>query len=64
MAMVISQGSKTSSGRVLSYQEAISDVNQGIVLGANVFKGKDGEMYIRGNADGYPTNNLDNLPLF
>ncbi|MEA3319123.1 DUF3892 domain-containing protein [Sutcliffiella horikoshii] len=57
-------GFKTSSGRVLSYQEAVNDVNQGTVLGANVFKGKDGEMYIRGNADGDPTNNLDNLPLF
>ncbi|CAG9622022.1 DUF3892 domain-containing protein [Sutcliffiella rhizosphaerae] len=55
---------KTSSGRVLSYQEAINDVNDGNVLGANVFKGKDGENYIRGNADGDPSNNLDNLPTF
>lgn len=55
---------KTSSGNVLSYEEAIHSVNQGLVLGANVFKGKDGDMYIRGNADGDPTNNLDQLPTF
>jgi hypothetical protein len=55
---------KTSSGRVLSYEEALNDVNTGAVLGVNVFKGKDGEMYIRGNADGDPSNNLDNLPTF
>ncbi len=57
-------GFKTSSGRVLTYQQALSDVNQGVVIEANSFKGKDGEMYLRGNADGNPTNNLDNLPLF
>ena len=55
---------KTSSGRVLSYEEALSEVSNGEVIGANVFKGKDGEMYIRGNADGDPTNNLDQLPTF
>lgn len=55
---------KTSSGNVLSYEEALLAVNNGAVLGANVFKGKDGEMYIRGNADGDPTNNLDQLPTF
>jgi hypothetical protein len=55
---------KTSSGSVLSYEEALLAVNNGAVLGANVFKGKDGEMYIRGNADGAPSNNLDQLPTF
>ncbi|WP_078380265.1 DUF3892 domain-containing protein [Sutcliffiella halmapala] len=55
---------KTSTGKVLAYEEAILAVNQGEVLGANVFKGKDGDMYIRGNADGDPTNNLDQLPTF
>ncbi|MED4014721.1 DUF3892 domain-containing protein [Sutcliffiella cohnii] len=55
---------KTSNGRILSYEQALHDVNEGIVIGANVFKGKDGEMYIRGNADGDPTNNLDQLPTF
>ncbi|KGX91305.1 hypothetical protein N781_04340 [Pontibacillus halophilus JSM 076056 = DSM 19796] len=55
---------RTSSGRELTYEEAISEVNNGNVLGANVFKGKDGEMYIRGNADGDPTNNLDALPTY
>ncbi|WP_240666609.1 DUF3892 domain-containing protein [Longirhabdus pacifica] len=55
---------QTSGGRHLDYEQALQEVNNGNVLGANVFKGKNGLMYIRGNADGDPTNNLDNLPLF
>jgi hypothetical protein len=55
---------KTSSGRVLEYNEALNEVQAGAIAGVNVFKGKDGEMYIRGDADGDPTNNLDSLPMF
>ncbi|WP_338555737.1 DUF3892 domain-containing protein [Paenibacillus sp. KS-LC4] len=55
---------KTSSGRVLDYQTALQEVQAGQIAGVNAFKGKDGEMYIRGDADGDPTNNLDQLPLF
>lgn len=55
---------KTSSGRVLDYQQALQEVNAGAIAGVNAFKGKDGEMYLRGDADGDPTNNLDNLPNF
>ncbi|WP_138751750.1 DUF3892 domain-containing protein [Paenibacillus sinopodophylli] len=55
---------KTSSGRVLAYQEALLEVQAGHIAGVNSFKGKDGEFYIRGDADGDPTNNLDQLPLF
>jgi len=55
---------KTSDGRVLSYREALQEVQQGAIGGVNIFTGKDGEQYIRGNADGDPTNNLDNLPTF
>ncbi|WP_219836396.1 DUF3892 domain-containing protein [Paenibacillus sp. R14(2021)] len=55
---------KTSSGRELNYEEALSAVQSGSIAGVNVFKGKDGEMYIRGDADGDPTNNLDQLPNF
>ncbi|MRN52542.1 DUF3892 domain-containing protein [Paenibacillus monticola] len=55
---------QTSSGRVLDYQQALQEVQAGKIAGVNVFKGRDGEMYIRGDADGDPTNNLDQLPLF
>ncbi|MDF2814395.1 MAG: hypothetical protein K0Q81_595 [Paenibacillus sp.] len=55
---------KTSSGRVLDYNQALQEVNLGTIQGVNAFKGKDGELYIRGDADGDPSNNLDNLPNF
>ncbi|WP_458123306.1 DUF3892 domain-containing protein [Paenibacillus sp. Z3-2] len=55
---------QTSAGRVLDYQQALAEAQAGAIAGVNVFKGKDGEMYIRGDADGDPTNNLDQLPHF
>lgn len=55
---------KTSSGRVLDYSQALQEVQNGKIAGVNAFKGRDGETYIRGDADGDPTNNLDNLPTF
>ncbi|WP_379133336.1 DUF3892 domain-containing protein [Paenibacillus sp. sgz500958] len=55
---------QTSGGRVLDYQQALQEVQAGNIAGVNVFKGKDGEFYIRGDADGDPTNNLDQLPMF
>jgi len=55
---------KTASGRVLSYEEALQAVQAGQLAGVNAFKGRDGETYIRGDADGDPSNNLDQLPLF
>ncbi|TDF96587.1 DUF3892 domain-containing protein [Paenibacillus piri] len=55
---------KTSSGRVLQYDQAIQEVQNGTIQGVNVFKGRDGDSYIRGNADGDPSNNLDQLPGF
>ncbi|SFE12809.1 Protein of unknown function [Paenibacillus algorifonticola] len=55
---------KTSSGRVLDYQTALQEVQAGQIAGVNAFKGRDGETYIRGDADGDPTNNLDQLPMF
>jgi hypothetical protein len=55
---------RTSTGRELDYEQALREVREGRIQGANVFKGRDGEMYIRGDADGDPANNLDNLPLF
>lgn len=55
---------KTSSGRILNYEQALQEVKAGAIAGVNVFKGRDGEMHIRGDADGDPTNNLDSLPRF
>lgn len=55
---------KTSSGRVLDYETALQEVQAGHIAGVNAFKGRDGDTYIRGDADGDPTNNLDQLPIF
>lgn len=55
---------QTSTGRQLSYEQALNEVQAGNIAGVNVFKGRDGGMYLRGDADGDPTNNLDNLPQF
>lgn len=55
---------KTSSGRELNYEQALGAAQSGEIGGVNVFKGRDGEMYIRGDADGDPTNNLDQLPNY
>ncbi|WP_407636417.1 MULTISPECIES: DUF3892 domain-containing protein [Fictibacillus] len=55
---------KTDSGRVLDYQSALQEVKNGNIANVNTFKGRDGEEYIRSNADGDPSNNLDNLPTF
>lgn len=55
---------RTSGGRELNYEQALQEVKDGHIAGVNVFKGRDGEMYVRGDADGDPSNNLDNLPPF
>lgn len=55
---------QTSSGRVLNYDQALQEVQAGNIAGVNIFKGRDGAPHIRGDADGDPTNNLDQLPLF
>ncbi|RKN86714.1 DUF3892 domain-containing protein [Paenibacillus ginsengarvi] len=55
---------KTSTGRELNYEQALAEVKSGTIQGVNAFKGRDGETYIRGDADGDPSNNLDQLPIF
>jgi hypothetical protein len=57
-------GFRTSSGRTLDYTQALTEVQSGNIQGVNAFKGKDGDTYIRGDADGDPSNNLDQLPSF
>ncbi|GAA3407242.1 DUF3892 domain-containing protein [Paenibacillus hodogayensis] len=55
---------KTCKGRVLNYEQALNEVQSGAIQGVNAFKGRDGDTYIRGDADGDPSNNLDQLPTF
>lgn len=55
---------QTSAGRILNYEQALQAVQNGEIAGVNAFKGRDGDTYIRGDADGDPSNNLDNLPTF
>ncbi|KAA9004007.1 DUF3892 domain-containing protein [Paenibacillus spiritus] len=55
---------RTTEGRVLSYEQALEEVRAGRIAGVNVFKGRDGAPHIRGDADGDPSNNLDQLPIF
>jgi hypothetical protein len=55
---------KTSSGRILQYEEALQQVQAGMIEGVNTLTGKDGETYILSNPDGNRSNNLDSLPTF
>ncbi|SDC78025.1 Protein of unknown function [Paenibacillus sp. UNCCL117] len=55
---------KLTSGLVVDYVEAQHMAKNGQISGVNVFRGRDGDEHLRSNADGDPTNNLDNLPGF
>lgn len=55
---------KLSSGKIVDYKTAQQMVQNKEIANLNLFKGKDGDVHLRSNADGDPTNNLDNLPLF
>ncbi|EPY08771.1 hypothetical protein AZ66_27630 [Paenibacillus sp. E194] len=55
---------QTNAGRILNYEQALQAVQNGEIAGVNAFKGRDGGTYLRGDADGDPSNNLDNLPTF
>ncbi|WP_405030826.1 DUF3892 domain-containing protein [Paenibacillus hexagrammi] len=53
-----------SSGAVVDYKQAQQMAKAGQIEHVNVFKGRDGDEHLRSDADGDPTNNLDNLPTF
>lgn len=53
-----------SSGQVVDYMQAQQMAKAGEISNVNVFRGRDGDEHIRSNADGDPSNNLDNLPTF
>ncbi|GMX60876.1 hypothetical protein Elgi_73590 [Paenibacillus elgii] len=55
---------KLSSGQVVDYLEAQHLAKNGQLENVNVFRGRDGDEHLRSNADGDPSNNLDNLPGF
>jgi len=55
---------KLSSGRVVDYLAAQQLAKQGVIRHVNVFRGRDGDEHLRSDADGDPSNNLDNLPSF
>lgn len=57
---------KLSSGNVVSINEAIQMAKNDNLPGYNVgrTRGDNPHDVLRGNADGDPSNNLDNLPSF
>lgn len=55
---------KLNTGNVVDYKTAQQMVQNKEIKNLNVFRGRDDEMHLRSNADGDPSNNLDNLPIF
>ncbi|WP_221565074.1 DUF3892 domain-containing protein [Alkalihalobacillus sp. TS-13] len=55
---------QTSSGREISYEDAIKEVDNEMIEGVSVVREEDGETYIRSNPDNRRDNNLDGLPIF
>lgn len=60
------QNLKLSSGNVITLNEAIQMAKDDALPGYNVGKtrGRHSHEVLRGDADGDPSNNLDNLPEF
>ncbi|UNK20196.1 DUF3892 domain-containing protein [Paenibacillus sp. N3/727] len=55
---------KLDTGSVVDYKTAQQMVQNNEIKNLNVFRGRDNEMHLRSNADGDPSNNLDNMPIF
>lgn len=55
---------KLNTGNVVDYKTAQQMVQNKEIKNLNVFRGRDDDMHLRSNADGDPSNNLDNLPIF
>lgn len=55
---------KLDDNRVVSLSEAIKMCENGELENYNVGTSKSGTKFIRGNADGDASNNLDQLPTF
>ncbi|AWP28686.1 DUF3892 domain-containing protein [Paenibacillus sp. Cedars] len=55
---------KLDNGTVVDYKTAQHMVKNKEIKNLNVFRGRDGDEHLRSNADGDPSNNLDNMPTF
>lgn len=55
---------KLNNGQIVSMEEAIKMCENGELPNYNVGTSKAGTKFIRGNADGDSTNNLDSLDTF
>lgn len=55
---------KLDNGNIVDLPQAIEMVKNGELDGYNVAKSKSGTEYLRGDADGDSSNNLDSLPTF
>lgn len=55
---------KLDNGTVVDYKTAQYMVKNKEIKNLNVFRGRDGDEHLRSNADGDPSNNLDNMPTF
>ncbi|NEW05373.1 DUF3892 domain-containing protein [Paenibacillus sp. SYP-B3998] len=53
-----------SSGDIVDYKQAQQLAKDGQIEHVNVFRGRDGDEHLRSDADGDPSNNLDQLPTF
>lgn len=55
---------KLEDGTVVDYKTAQQMAKNKQIKNVNVFRGRDGDEHLRSNADGDPSNNLDNLLTF
>ncbi|MGG4344888.1 DUF3892 domain-containing protein [Paenibacillus lautus] len=55
---------KLDNGSVVDYKTAQQMTKNKEIKNLNVFRGRDGDEHLRSNADGDPSNNLDNMPNF
>ncbi|EFU41642.1 hypothetical protein PVOR_11890 [Paenibacillus vortex V453] len=55
---------KLDNGTVVDYKTAQHMVKNKEIKNLNVFRGRDGDEHLRSNADGDPSNNLDNMPTY
>ena len=55
---------KLDNGSVVTMEEAIKMCEKGDLPNYNIGTSKAGTKFIRGNADGDKSNNLDNMPTF
>lgn len=55
---------KLDDGTILNYEDCINAINAGQLPELMLGRARDGSITIKGVADGDPSNNLQNLPIF